>query len=379
VTDISTTPTARNSARLQFSWFQAHSLVFVRHLMQSLSSLLPKFLVVCLLVVALSSCTAMELAELSSEPPKLTASVVAEMEKKGVRPEDPVLVRIFKQESELEVWKADAVGRYKLFKTYPMCRWSGKLGPKKKEGDRQAPEGFYHVSAGMLNPQSQYYVSFNLGYPNRLEAALGYSGEALMVHGACSSSGCYAMTDQGVGEIYAIVQTALQSGQDRFQVQAYPFRMTAENFARHRGDPNMPFWLTLKEGYDYFAFSKRQPKVAACDRRYVFNKDFEGGDPRSPLAACPTSTSMASADLQAMMAVEREKVDAALGIEASSSALAYIDGGMHPSFRVLLKKQGAAKLAEDISITKYSVSRPEAALADPYSGKSAVTNGAANE
>jgi murein L,D-transpeptidase YafK len=321
----------------------------------------------------------MELAELSSEPPKLSSTIVAEMSKKGVRPEDPVLVRIFKQESELEVWKADASGRYKLFKTYPMCRWSGQLGPKTKEGDRQAPEGFYHVSAGMLNPQSQYYVSFNLGYPNRLEAALGYSGEALMVHGACSSSGCYAMTDQGVGEIYAMVQKSLQSGQERFQVQAYPFRMTAENFVTHRRDPNMPFWLTLKEGYDYFALSKRQPKVATCERRYVFNREFEGGDPRNPLAACPAATSIASADLQALVAAERRKVDVALSAETSNDALAYVDGGMHPSFRALLKKQGATKLAEDISIIKYPVSRPEAALPDPYSGTSAMTSEAAND
>ncbi|ANH09103.1 MAG TPA: murein L,D-transpeptidase family protein [Shinella sp.] len=341
--------------------------------MRSLHSLLPKFLAVSLIAIMLSGCVAMELAELSSEPPKLSAAVVAAMAKKGMRPEDPVLVRIFKQESELEVWKADASGRYKLFKTYPMCRWSGKLGPKTKEGDRQAPEGFYHVSAGMLNPQSQYYVSFNLGYPNRLEAALGYTGEALMVHGACSSSGCYAMTDQGVGEIYAIAQKALQSGQDSFQVQAYPFRMTAENLAKHRGDSNMPFWLTLKEGYDQFAFSKRQPKVAACERRYVFNREFEGGDPRNPLAACPVSSSGASADLLSMVATERGKVDAALAAEKSAAALAYVDGGMHPSFRALLKKQGASKLAEDISIIKYPVSRPEAALADPYSGTSAVS------
>ena len=348
---------------------QSRSLVLIilvsRHLMRSFHSLLPKFLAVSLIAIMLSGCVAMELAELSSEPPKLSAAVVAAMAKKGMRPEDPVLVRIFKQESELEVWKADASGRYKLFKTYPMCRWSGKLGPKTKDGDRQAPEGFYHVSAGMLNPQSQYYVSFNLGYPNRLEAALGYTGEALMVHGACSSSGCYAMTDQGVGEIYAIAQKALQSGQDRFQVQAYPFRMTAENLAKHRGDPNMPFWLTLKEGHDHFAFSKRQPKVAACERRYVFNREFEGGDPRNPLAACPVSSSGASADLLSRVATERGKVEAALAAEKSSAALAYVDGGMHPSFRALLKKQGASKLAEDISIIKYPVSRPEAALADP--------------
>ncbi|SOC44761.1 murein L,D-transpeptidase YafK [Rhizobium subbaraonis] len=321
----------------------------------------------------------MELAELSGEPPKLSVAVVTELGKKGMRPEDPVLVRIFKQESELELWKADASGRYKLFKTYPMCRWSGKLGPKTKEGDRQAPEGFYHVSASMLNPKSQYYVSFNLGYPNRLEAALGYSGEALMVHGACSSSGCYAMTDQGVGEIYAIVQKALQSGQDRFQVQAYPFRMTAENFGKHRSDPNMSFWLTLKEGYDYFDLSKRQPKVAACDRRYVFNREFDGGDPRNPLTACPPAKSIASADLQALVAAERGKVEAALSVEKSTPALAYVDGGMHSSFRTLLKKQGASKLAEDISIIKYPVSRPEAALVDPYSGRSAVISEPSND
>lgn len=357
--------------------FSLHSLS--RHLMRSLRSLVLNVLAISLMAAALSGCVAMELAELSSDPPKLTPTVVAEMGKKGMRPEDPVLIRIFKQESELEVWKADASGRYKLFKTYPMCRWSGKLGPKTKEGDRQAPEGFYHVSAGMLNPQSQYYVSFNLGYPNRLEAALGYSGEALMVHGACSSSGCYAMTDQGVGEIYAIVQTALQSGQDRFQVQAYPFRMTAENFVAHRGDPNMPFWLALKEGYDYFALSKREPKVAACERRYVFNKEFTGGDPSNPLAACPAATSMASTDLQAMVAAERGKVDAALSAKKSPEALAYVDGGMHPSFRVLLKKQGASKLAEDISIIKYPVSRPEAALADPYSGKTSITSEMSND
>ncbi len=192
---------------------------------------------------ALSGC--MSLDDLSEAPPTLSKKMVAEMAKKGMKPESPVLVRIFKQESELEVWKMDKSGQYALLKTYPMCRWSGKLGPKRASGDRQAPEGFYHVSAGMLNPKSQYYVSFNLGYPNRLESALGYTGEALMVHGACSSSGCYAMTDQGVGEIYAVVARALSGGQERFQVQAYPFRMTAENMAEHRGDPSRSFWRTM--------------------------------------------------------------------------------------------------------------------------------------
>ena len=182
-----------------------------------------KALLAAAVSVALSGCVSdMTLDDLSSSAPQLSSKILGEMSRKGMKAESPVLVRIFKQESELEVWKIDRSGRYSLLKTYPMCRWSGKLGPKMKNGDRQAPEGFYHVSTGMLNPKSQYYVSFNLGYPNRLESALGYTGEALMVHGACSSSGCYALTDQGVGEIYSIVAKALSSGQDRFQVRLIP-------------------------------------------------------------------------------------------------------------------------------------------------------------
>ncbi|WP_430440374.1 hypothetical protein [Shinella sp.] len=313
----------------------------------------------------LAGCMAMDVASLA-EAPELSNKVKAEMSKKKMRPESPVLVRIFKQESELEVWKVDTSGQYALFKTYPMCRWSGKLGPKTKSGDRQAPEGFYHVSAGMLNPNSQYYVSFNLGYPNRLESALGYTGEALMVHGACSSSGCYAMTDQGVGEIYAIVQRALEGGQQRFQVQAYPFRMTTQNMAKHRGDPNMPFWRTLKEGYDAFAFTRKQPKVSVCGGRYVFNKEFADGEPSDPLAQCPATLGDATTDLVAKLGAEQKKLDAALASTTTVSSFAYMDGGMHPSFRTLLKQEGAKGMAARISRTKYPVSRPDAALADPY-------------
>ncbi|WP_249117009.1 murein L,D-transpeptidase family protein [Ciceribacter sp. L1K23] len=315
----------------------------------------------------LSGCVGMGLDDLASVP-QLSRKVTTEMSKKGMKPESPVLVRIFKQESELEVWKVDKSGTYALFKTYPMCRWSGKLGPKKKSGDRQAPEGFYHVNAGMLNPKSQYYVSFNLGYPNRLESALGYTGEALMVHGACSSSGCYAMTDQQVGEIYAIVQKALAGGQRSFQVQAYPFRMTAENMAKYRDDPNMPFWRTLKEGYDSFAFTRRQPKVSVCGGRYVFNTEFSGGEPRDPLAACPPAMSTPDAALMAKLEAERQKIEVASSNISPVSTLAYVDGGMHPSFRAILLKQGPKTMAAKISATKYPISRPEAALADPYTG-----------
>lgn len=318
---------------------------------------------------ALSGC--MSLDDLSEAPPTLSKKMVAEMARKGMKPESPVLVRIFKQESELEVWKMDKLGQYALLKSYPICRWSGDLGPKTKAGDRHAPEGFYHVSAGMLNPKSQYYVSFNLGYPNRLESALGYTGEALMVHGACSSSGCYAMTDQGVGEIYAIVSKALSGGQERFQVQAYPFRMTAENMAEHRGDPNMSFWRTLKEGYDSFEVTKRQPKVSVCGSRYVFNKEFEGGEPSDPLAACPPVARELEPMALAKINAENRRLDVAMteALPTSSTMSAYQDGGMHPSFRALLKKEGAKKLAASISGIKYPISRPEAALADPFAGE----------
>jgi murein L,D-transpeptidase YafK len=315
---------------------------------------------------SLAACTSMGLDSVKKDPPKLSSKMMAQMSAKSMRPESPVLVRIFKQESELEVWKIDKTGNYALLKTYPMCRWSGKLGPKMKTGDRQAPEGFYHVSAGMLNPNSQYYVSFNLGYPNRLESALGYTGEALMVHGACSSSGCYAMTDAQVGEIYAIVARALQGGQDRFQVQAYPFRMTARNMVAHRNDPNMPFWKTLKEGYDYFEVTRRQPKVSVCGRRYVFNSEFAEGEPADPLAACPPAVNQNDPLVASRLAEEQQKLAAAMSEGTSAPLSAYVDGGMHPSFRAILKSSGAKAMASQVSGTKYPISRPEAALADPF-------------
>jgi murein L,D-transpeptidase YafK len=200
-------------------------------------------------------------------PPKL----IADMTAKDMDLQSPILVRLFKQEAELEIWKQDRSGRFALLKTYPICRWSGDLGPKVREGDRQAPEGFYAISPAQMNPQSAYYLSFNTGYPNAFDKALGRTGSQLMVHGDCSSRGCYAMTDEQIAEIYSLGRESFFGGQKSFQLQAYPFKMTPANMAKHRNNPNMPFWKMIKEGNDHFEVTKQEPKVDFCEKKYVFD------------------------------------------------------------------------------------------------------------
>jgi murein L,D-transpeptidase YafK len=200
-------------------------------------------------------------------PPKL----IADMAAKDMDLQSPILVRIFKQEAELEIWKQDRSGRFALLKTYPICRWSGDLGPKVREGDRQAPEGFYTISPAQMNPQSAYYLSFNTGYPNAFDKALGRTGSQLMVHGDCSSRGCYAMTDEQIAEIYSLGRESFFGGQKSFQLQAYPFKMTPINMAKHRNNPHMPFWKMIKEGYDHFEVTRQEPKVDFCEKKYVFD------------------------------------------------------------------------------------------------------------
>ena len=217
----------------------------------------------------------------------LSAQTQAMLAEKGMSEQSPILVRIFKSESELEVWKAKDDGRFYHFKTYPICDWSGKLGPKINQGDRQAPEGFYMVSAPQMNPKSKYYLAFNIGFPNSYDRAYGRTGADIMVHGDCKSSGCYAMTDGVVEEIYILAREAIAGGQGSFQVQAYPFRMTTANLAKHKDDQWYGFWQNLKEGYDYFEITRQPPKVDVCDKRYLINASFVGGTRPSATGACP--------------------------------------------------------------------------------------------
>ena len=198
----------------------------------------------------------------------------------------PILVRIFKEKSELEVWKQDTTGRFELLKVYPICRWSGDLGPKITEGDRQAPEGFYTITPGLMNPNSNYYLAINTGFPNAYDRANDRHGGFLMIHGDCSSRGCYAMTDEQIGEIYSLARESFLGGQPSFQIQAYPFRMTPANLARHRTSPHLAFWKMLKIGNDHFEATHLEPKVDVCDKHYVFDAQPPNGS--KPIAFDPT-------------------------------------------------------------------------------------------
>jgi murein L,D-transpeptidase YafK len=245
-------------------------------------------LAVTALVGALSACAGVGIPPAHLMP--LPNETVALLGKKRMEAKAPIFIRIYKEESELEVWKVRDDGRFYHLKTFPICNWSGQLGPKLREGDRQSPEGFYTITKDQLNPKSQYHLAFNLGYPNPFDKSNRRTGDALMVHGGCGSSGCYAMTDALMEELYALVREAFEGGQPLVHVHAFPFRMNRENMVRHAKSEWNGFWRTLKEGYDYFELTRQVPAVAVCNRRYVVNVRMSSGDPTklNPAAACPT-------------------------------------------------------------------------------------------
>jgi murein L,D-transpeptidase YafK len=195
------------------------------------------------------------------------------LKRQGLKLGNPVLIRAFKQEKILELWVFD--GRnYELFKSYGVCRISGRLGPKMREGDQQVPEGFYAVDAGALNPDSRFRLSFNIGYPNRLDRNLGRTGGAIMIHGGCASSGCYAMGDTDIDEIFTLVEAALRLGQVDVPVMSFPFRMTRSNMRRHRDNRWMPFWRQLKAGYDAFEKHRMPPRISVVEGEYLILGTF---------------------------------------------------------------------------------------------------------
>ena len=185
------------------------------------------------------------------EREKLWPIITKERAEKGLKANSPIYIRIFKLENQLEIWvKAD--NKFELFHTYNICYYSGGLGTKVREGGGKSPEGFYEITPSQLNPVSHYYLAINIGYPNKLETAKGYTGSAIMIHGNCVSIGCYAMTNEGIAQIYTQVYMALKNGQPKINLDIFPFRMNEQNMEVYKDDPSIEFWKTLKKGYDLF-------------------------------------------------------------------------------------------------------------------------------
>jgi murein L,D-transpeptidase YafK len=302
----------------------------------------------------------------------ISAETQALMSDKSMRTHAPILIRAYKQESELEVWKQNKDGQFALLKTYPMCRWSGQLGPKVKEGDRQVPEGFYNITPAQLNPNSNFYLSFNVGYPNNFDRAFGRTGSHIMVHGACSSMGCFSMTDSQIADIYALTREAFAGGQKSVQLQSFPFRMTPQNFAKFRADPNIAFWKNLKEGHDHFEVTKQEVQVAACNRRYVFNQmPTQPGARFDANGACPA----AEVDERIATAVaerrRNDEVKVAELVQQGTRALKrlYHDGDQHPSFRrTMMAYQADSEnpIGRQVTASRVNdVSRPDALARGP--------------
>ncbi len=199
------------------------------------------------------------------------SELVAKMSSMGMNLKAPILIRIFKKENSLEIWKQQNNGKFGLLKNYNICAWSGKLGPKYMEDDRQTPEGFYEINVNNMNALSNYYLAINMGFPNRFDVENGRTGGHLMIHGGCSSSGCYAMNDRNIAQIYALARDAFLGGQTTIQIQAYPFRMTARNMALYRSDSNYAFWNNIKLGYDIFELTHAPVLYEVFKGEYVFN------------------------------------------------------------------------------------------------------------
>lgn len=208
--------------------------------------------------------TARSKAAYEAQAPGLTAALA----EKGLMLGSPVFLQITKAPAELSAYVQDADGRFQPFRSWPVCAASGEAGPKMREGDGQAPEGFYRVAAGQMNPASSFHLSFNLGYPNAFDRAHGRTGSFLMVHGSCVSVGCFAMTDSGIEEIWTLMQAAFEGGQKAVDVHIFPFPMTAANMAAHEGSAHAAFWQSLKPGWDGFAATGKVPEVSVASAAY---------------------------------------------------------------------------------------------------------------
>lgn len=190
-----------------------------------------------------------------------------------------VFFRVFKREQVLEVWaRHRGGGPYQLLETYPVCKVSGRLGPKRRQGDRQIPEGFYAID--LLNPQSEYHLSMRVDYPNPVDRARGGTGAPLggdiYIHGGCATIGCVPVTDQWIEEIYLIAIAARDAGQATIPVHIFPTRLDAAGMrwlagTYGTGFVDFAFWQNLREGYQAFEAAREVPAVGYDGARYTFS------------------------------------------------------------------------------------------------------------
>lgn len=199
-----------------------------------------------------------------------TAQLPGDLAAIGARLGAPMLLRVFKLEREVEVWvQPEDQQTFVLFRIFPICFYSGKLGPKVKEGDMQSPEGFYFVGPAQMRAKSQYHRAIDFAFPNDYDAAQGYTGTELLIHGNCVSSGCYAMTDPFVEQLFELGSATAATAAQGFWIHAFPFHMTAEALAGQQDSPWLGFWEQLKAGYDAFETSRVPPHIRVEGGRYV--------------------------------------------------------------------------------------------------------------
>jgi murein L,D-transpeptidase YafK len=190
-------------------------------------------------------------------------------------PPSAILLRAFKKEGQVELWVRTRSGSYALAKSYPICAASGVLGPKRRGGDGQVPEGFYALD--WFNPQSNFYLSLHVSYPNRADRILGSRenpGGNIFLQGNCVTIGCIPITDDGIKEVYWLAVLARASGQKEIPMEIFPARLTdagLDQLAPIYRPELLPFRQNLKEGFDDFEKHRKPPRVSV-DRggRYVF-------------------------------------------------------------------------------------------------------------
>ncbi len=230
------------------------------------------------------------------------ARTVERLAEKGLKAGAPMLIRIFKAESELEIWMQKD-GRYELFSTYPICHWSGTLGPKQREGDKQTPEGFYTITSRQLHRVGRWPRALNLGFPNAFDQAHKRDGSYILVHGGCSSVGCFAMTNTVIQEVYSLASASLRGGQRHIPAHVFPFRLTQANLDKHNDSEWAGFWANLREGYDLFERTRLPPRVSVCQNKYniLDSSPLEAGG-QSPLAVCgATAAAIRASDKSAWL------------------------------------------------------------------------------